>query len=109
MRRRRDLVIWIIFTLSVSLIFVSAAAVLMGKYYGHIYFQALGGICQEIIGQNPEAKQTVLAVLKNGSGGSAEPAMEHILSAYGYEPSDFLPYAGKYGIILALTGFLTGG
>lgn len=104
------------FVLSVSLLSVSVTAIFTTKYNHYTQFMLLGGICQRITEQYPEAEKMVLEALKNHKDNPADgiaetrfQAGEDYLYAYGYRQNDFLIPAQKAGMLLAGAGFLFGG
>lgn len=50
MSGKKGLIVLAGFAFSVSLIAVSATSLFLADYYSHAHIQALGGICQKIIG-----------------------------------------------------------
>lgn len=95
-------------TLSLSLFAASLTAVFLTAYYHHALFQVLDQICQEIVKIQPEAAQTVSAALKEYKYQSQAPSDAALLLAYGYHPSDFFPFTGKYYLAFVAAGFLPG-
>lgn len=108
MRNRKELNILIFLVLSVSLIASSVTAFLLSSHYSRIQFQVLGDISQEIIVQQPEAKQTVLKVLKEYHHQPQTTDGENILLTFGYQEKDFSKAAQTYAVRLAGLGFLVG-
>ena len=109
MSERKNIAILTGFVLSVSLIAASITAMLLTHYYNRTHFQVLGEICQEIIENQPEAEQAILSALKEYKYNPAISADENIISAYGYQQTDFLQPAGRYGVFFVVVGFLAGG
>lgn len=109
MNERKNIAILIGFVLSVSLFSASLTAMLLSHYYNHTQFRVLGGICQEIIENQPEAEQAILLALKEYKYRPAISADDNIITTYGYQQTDFLQSAGKYGVLFAIVGFLAGG
>ena len=109
MSERKNIAILTGFVLSVSLFAASITAMLLTHYYNRTHFQVLGEICQEIIENQPEAEQAILSALKEYKYNPAISADENIISAYGYQQTDFLQPAGRYGVFFVVVGFLAGG
>lgn len=107
MSTRKSIVILTGFVLSVSLFAVSITAIFLTNYYNHAHVRVLGGICQKIIENQPEAEQAVLGALKEYKCDPAIPSEENIILAYGYRQSDFWKSAEKYGTFFSAVGFLT--
>jgi len=109
MSERKNIAILTVFVLSVSLFAASITAMLLTHYHNRTRFQVLGEICQEIIENQPEAEQAILSALKEYKYNPAISADENIISAYGYQQTDFLQAAGRYGVFFVVVGFLVGG
>lgn len=99
--------------LAVSLVVSAATAALMINDWGRAQHKMLGSICGRIVKDQPDAEQTVLAVLKNYKSNLA--AMtgegtegENVLISYGYKPADFLAPGYHVGMLSAAAGFLLG-
>ena len=108
MSGRKNIVILAGLVLSISLLAVSITTMLLSNYYNHAHAQALGEICQKIIGKQPEAEQTILEALKEYKYEPANLSEDNIILMYGYRFSDFWKPAGKYGIFFSAVGFLAG-
>ena len=108
MSERKNIVILAGFVLSVSLLTASLTALLLTSYDSRIHMQALGQLCQEIIEYQPEAEQAVLSALKAYQFDPEALTDENILLKYGYRQIDFLQFAGTYGILAVVIGFLAG-
>lgn len=111
MSGRKNIGILFGFVIAAGLIASSATAALMVNYYSRVQYQMVGDICGGIMKEQPDAEQTVLAVLKDYkrnleemSGAGVEG--ENVLHTYGYRPSDFLASGYKAGILPAAGGFL---
>lgn len=107
MSGRKNIALLAGLVLSVSLFASSITALLLTNHYNNAHIEALGGICQKIIENRPEAEQAVLEALKEYQNNPADSSEENILTMYGYGQSDFLKSAEKYGISFSIAGFLT--
>ena len=97
----------ILFTLSVSMMAVSVTAVLLTHYNRQVQFERLGNLSEKIIETQPDAKQSVLKVLKKAEFiGAAED--KNILRTFGYQPNDFGHDNAKIFLYSCL-GFTGGG
>lgn len=76
--------------LAFSLCSSALTALLLTDAYNRAHFQALGSLCQEMITSDPQMEPLVLHALKTCRESSLDPAAPNILSAYGYQPADFL-------------------
>lgn len=109
MNERKNIAILTGIVLSVSLFAASFTGMLLTHYHNHTHFRVLGGICQEIIENQPETEQALLLALKEYKYKPAISADDNIITAYGYQQTDFLQSAGKYGIFFVIVGFLVSG
>lgn len=98
----------ILFVLSVSLLTASLITVLLTYYYCNVQFQALDGLCSEIIKEYPDSKQTVLEILKSKKSYPTIGTNESILRSFGYKPSDFWNMNEQIFVIASMI-FLLGG
>lgn len=97
-----------LFVCSVSLIAAAVTAVLISGYHNRKQFQLLSVICQNIIEEQPEAEQTVLAVLKEYKSNPAENTAGSLLCSFGYRKDDFPNSGHKNIVIFTVAGFLSG-
>lgn len=111
MTTRKNAAILIGFVLAASLLSASVTAALLERYYGRVYMQTLGQICQSVIGHLADggAEQTVFAALKEYRYDPADPTGQDMLLSYGYRPGDFLQSDGALGRHFAWTGAAAGG
>lgn len=109
MNERKNIAILIGFVLSVSLFTASLTAALLTHYYSHTHFLVIGKICQEIIEIQPEAEQAILLALKEYKYKPDISAEDNVITTYGYQQTDFLQSAGRYGTFFAIVGFLVSG
>ncbi len=107
MRERKNIVVLTGLVLAVSLAGVSITCLLLTKYYNYAHVQALGGICQKIIENQPEAELAVLRALKEYEYNPDSPPEENIILTYGYRQSAFWKSSEKYGVYFSAVGFLT--
>lgn len=108
MSGRKNIVILAGCALSVSLIAVSITVILLSNYYSHAQMRVIGGICQKVIENQPEAEQAILEALKEYKYDPAVSLEENIVATYGYRQSDFWTSTEKYRIISSAAGLLTG-
>lgn len=108
MNQRKNIVLLLGFTLSLSLFTASLTAILLTNYYHHTMFQVLGSICQEIIETQPESAPAVSSALKEYKNQPAALTNENLLLAYGYRPADFFQSTGRHCSVFVLAGFLPG-
>ena len=108
MSKRKNIVILTGLVLAVSLFAVSITTMLLTDYYNHAHVQVLGGICQRIIENQPEAEQAILEALKEYKYDPVIPSEENMILKYGYRQSDFWKSAEKYSTLFAVVGFLAG-
>ncbi len=106
MSGRKNIAVLAGLVLSVSLFASSITAMLLTKHYNNAHIKALGGICQRIMENRPEAEQAVLEALKEYKHDPANMTKENILLKYGYGKSDFWKPAEEYGISFSIAGFL---
>lgn len=92
--------------LSLHLIAAAAMIWIVNIYYRYACFQLLGGFCISMIQKCPDAEQTVLELLKTQHLCTSN-TNENILSAFGYQPSDF-QFADKTVLWMAALVFAAG-
>ena len=92
--------------LSLHLIAAAAMIWIVNIYYRYACFQLLGGFCTSMIQKCPDAEQTVLKLLKTQHLCTSN-TNENILSAFGYQPSDFT-FADKTVLWMAALVFAAG-
>lgn len=92
--------------LSLNLIAAAAMIWIVAIYYRYACFQLLGRFCTSIIQKCPDAEQTVLELLKTQHLCTSN-TNENILSAFGYQPSDFT-FADKTVLWMAALFFAAG-
>lgn len=108
MTTRKNLIIMAGFVLSVSLLSVSAATMLLTDYYSCLQMHIIDGLCTEIIGKEPLARDAVLSALKEYRYHAPLPPSKSLFVAYGYKQTDFLRIAMKNNSYPAAAGFLIG-
>lgn len=106
MSGRKNIVVLAGLVLSVSLFASSITAMLLTNHYNHAHIKVLGGLCQKIIENQPEAEQAILEALKEYKHDPVDSSKENILLTYGYGQSDFWKPAEKYGMSFSAAGFL---
>ncbi len=106
MSGRKNIVVLAGLVLSVSLFASSITAMLLTNHYNHAHIKVLGGICQKIIENQPEAEQAILEALKEYKHDLVGSSKENIILTYGYGQSDFWKPAEKYGMSFSAAGFL---
>lgn len=116
MSGRRSSLVVIGFVISVSLMAAGAAVLFSSVHYRRLSFEALNGVCGEVLEQVPDAEKAVFAALKEyAKGETGGKAAEDVLSDRGYGAADFFPYlpegfvaAGSFltGVSIFLTAFL---
>lgn len=120
MRRKKEENALILQAGSVLAVALSAAvltALLLTAHYRHAYFRVLGGICEEILEQQPEAERVVVTALKEYRplpmrrplSYLASGADEPLILSYGYKAADFFPSATGCSMVFAGAGWLLGG
>lgn len=103
--------IWITFgiVLSVSMIASALTAMLVSFHGSRRSFAVLNGVFGEMLAQEPETEQMVLAALKEYTEKEkAETAQNDVLSRLGYQPSDFGFSSDAGDFFLAAASFLSG-
>lgn len=106
MSKRKNIILFLGLVLSVSLITTSFMAILMANYYNRTQFDVLGTVCENIIEKQPEARYTVLEVLKEYTSQPNVQLDDNILSSFGYHPSDFLGFTHTSSGIFAGISFM---
>lgn len=97
-------------TVSVSLLTAALAMLLFTFHYGQLQFDLLNAVCGEVVEQDPQARKSIAAALKEYTGGNADgTADEDILSSLGYRVSDFSIPTYKQSLWYIGAGFLAGG
>lgn len=95
--------------LSVSLIAAAVSALFLSYHYRPLPFNLLNTVCSNMVEQEPETKKILSAALKAYTSENPDHAAENdVLSALGYQPSDFLPFPYRQSIRYSIIGFLTG-
>lgn len=107
-RKRAGLIICLV--VAVSLIAASVTALLLSDYYRRMQYESLGYFTQEILNKQPEADQSILAILKTYADRhqSTEWPEANILQAYGYQAEHFAAADQKQVMVLAGIGCLAG-
>ena len=114
MSKKSNIKITVLFALSVSLIAAAATACLLTIYYRQVCFHLLGGFCERMIEKNPDSRQAVLELLKTQDflkTGETIPSNKfdnHVLSNFGYSPSN-LGIVDTAALWIAAFVFLAGG
>lgn len=109
MRERKSIGILAAFVLSFSLLASSFTAAFLIRYESREKITMLGEIFREVKEKQPEAEQAFLSGIKKYKLGQGIAEEENLILAYGYVPADFRGTSGRYGVIFALAGFLSGG
>ena len=109
MSGRKSVFVTAAFVLSVSLAASFLAVMLVSRYYSGLQFDLLNGVCSEILEEEPEAEDAVLAALKEYTSENAHGlAQRDVLSPLGYRRSDFSQPAYRQNILFSLSGFSAG-
>lgn len=109
MRGRKSQTLLVLFVLSVGLLSSSLTAVLVSNQGQRSQFEMLSSICQSIAEKQPEAEPAVLEALKAYQIGQAACSEDDMLSAYGYDQSDFSKSTRQSLVLLVAVGFMAGG
>ncbi len=97
------------FVLSVSFLAAAAAVWLVSYHASRASFDLVNGICCEIIEQEPGTEKILSAALKEYTEGKRDGLSEgKVLSALGYQASDFSGVSWKRAAFFAAFGWLTG-
>lgn len=94
---------------SVSLIACAVSVLLVSRHYSRVQFALLNAVCGKVVEQEPKTRYVILAALKEyttGNPGGA--AKEDLLSALGYQASDFTGAAFGQQVFFTAAGFLAG-
>ena len=110
MSGRKERTILIVSVLSVSLIVSALTAALILGYCGRLQFDMLETVCGQIVERNPDVREDVLEALKVSIAGADGNALreQHLLDTAGYDASDLLSPAYRWGLLAAIVAFLTG-
>lgn len=109
MSARKHIIITFGLVLSVSLITSALSVMMVSWHYSRLFFDLLNVICGEVLEQDPEAKDIVLAALKEYKRGNEDGVLEKdVLPALGYRRSDFVDWTFRQTVLLVAAGVLTG-
>lgn len=112
MSERKSTLIFCGFVFSVSLMTAATTAFFMANMNSQIQFHLVSALCSDIMERQPEARQIVLAALKNSLSGAISNSVlsnnVNVLISYGYSSSDFLFPIQKYIPVFSGIGFLAG-
>lgn len=108
MNNRKNVVLILGFALSFSLVVSALAAGFTADFYKQAQFEMLGNVCMDIIDKQPDANQAVSAALKEYKSHPGTKTGETLLSAMGYEPSDFLDISQPRPFLIAAISFISG-
>ena len=114
MNKKSNIKMTILLVLSVSLIVAAVTTFFLTMYYHHACFHMLDGFCERVIEKHPDFEQNVLEILKEqnfytaGEDTSSGGLDAHVLSAFGYGPSD-LRIADATVLRIGILGFFAGG
>ena len=109
MSGRKSLAVILGFILSVSLLSSALTVLFVSRHYSRLSYELADGICRELMEQEPDAKDSILAALKEyteqggGTGGEGD-----LLSSFGYRASDFAGTSYSLYIWFATAGALGG-
>ena len=97
------------FVLAVSLIASAVTALFVSCHYSRLMFDLLNEICGEVIEQEPEMDRIISAALKEYTGdGRNKTEKQDVLSALGYQSSDFSGLAYRQSVWSATAGLAAG-
>jgi len=109
MSGRKNIVVISGFVLSVSLIASVLSVMFVSRYYSQVQYDLLNSVCAHILEQEPETERIISAALKEYAGESLNSgAKQDVLSALGYDRSDFMKPSMEKSILFAGMGFLLG-
>lgn len=108
MSERKNLSLTILLVLSVSLLTSTLTAFILHTYYSKAQFNMLGHFSRELMEKQPEVIPSILEILKEEKGSTAELMEENILYHFGYQQLDFIKNKQNYSILLTGIGFAAG-
>lgn len=109
MNGQKDMLVTFGWVLSVSLIVSAVSVLFVSCHYSRIQFDLLDAICGSIAEREPEAKKVISAALKAYTEGKADSAAkDNMLTALGYQVSDFSGSTCGQNALFAAIGFMTG-
>lgn len=109
MREKREWMAFVCLVLAFGLLTASVTAVLLEKSCSRRSFEAVDAVCQEILTEDPQTEQVVMAALKRYCSGQTVYSEDGRLLAYGYEPADLFRADRKRTYVLSPCGALAGG
>lgn len=109
MREKREWMAFVCLVLAFGLLTASVTAVLLEKSCSRRSFEAVDAVCQEILTEDPQTEQVVMAALKRYCSGQTVYSEDGRLLAYGYEPADLFRADRKRTCVLSSCGALAGG
>lgn len=108
MSGRKNGIVVIGFVLAFGLA-ASAVSVMLTSFYDcRRQFDLLNAVCGKILEQEPQTEKLMLAVLKEAMDGAAAKPETDVLTAWGYQRSDFWGISYGPDALLLTMGFLTG-
>ncbi len=109
MSGKKNMLVTFGFVLSVSLIVAAVSSWFVSYHYSQVQFELLNTVCGEATEQEPEAKKIISAALKEYTDGNPDGVMEDdVLSALGYNSSDFSGLTYGKNVLFIAIGFLAG-
>lgn len=109
MSGRKNILVTLGLVLSVNLITSMLVVFLVSHHYGRLQFELLNSVCEEILKQEPESEELILAALKEYTAeGAGRRSNRDILTAFGYRTWDFTRLSCGQSMLSAAAGFLAG-
>ncbi|MBP3476847.1 MAG: HAMP domain-containing histidine kinase [Lachnospiraceae bacterium] len=108
MSRRNSIAFLLGLVLSVSLLTMVLTAGLILGHERQAQFDLMGNVLGKVVEAQPEAEQTIAAVLKEYQNSTQKKNVGNILPAWGYDVSDFRGPAYRTNMALVGAGFLLG-
>lgn len=109
MSGKKNMLVTLGFVLSASLIAATVSALFVSCHYSRLQFDLLNTVCGEVAEQEPGAKGIISAALKEYMNGNPDGVKEDdILSALGYQFSDFSDFTYGQNVLFMAMGFMIG-
>lgn len=109
MSGKKNMLVTLGFVLSASLIAATVSALFVSCHYSRLQFDLLNTVCGEVAEQEPGAKGIISAALKEYMNGNRDGVKEDdILSALGYQFSDFSDFTYGQNVLFMAMGFMIG-
>lgn len=109
MSGKKNMLVTLGFVLSASLIAATVSALFVSCHYSRLQFDLLNTVCGEVAEQEPGAKGIISAALKEYINGNPDGVKEDdILSALGYQFSDFSDFTYGQNVLFMAMGFMIG-